>query len=38
MDHMFRGHTDIGGGLSGTSGVGNVGTMQTSYQRNYNLI
>jgi hypothetical protein len=39
MDVMFRGHNDIGGGLSGVSGVGNLSsTFQTSYMRNYNHI
>lgn len=39
MDAMFRGHSDIGGGLSGAAGVGNVGsTFQTSYQRNYGSV
>lgn len=39
MNHVFRGNIDIGGGLSGTAGVGNLAsTMQTSYQRNYSMI
>jgi hypothetical protein len=37
MDLMFRGHNDISGGLSGASGVGNLGTtFQTNYMKNYN--
>jgi len=39
MDLMFRGHNDISGGLSGTSGVGNLGTtFQTNYMKNYSQI
>lgn len=37
MHVMFAGHNDIGGGLSGVSGVGNLGsTFKTNYQLNYN--
>ena len=39
MEAMFRGHSDIGGGISGAAGVGNLGsTFQTSYQRNYGSV
>jgi hypothetical protein len=37
MSLVFAGHTDVGGGLSGAAGAGNIGgTFKTNYQMNYN--
>lgn len=39
MKAMFQGHIDLGGGISGSSGVGNLAsTFKTNYQINYNDI